>query len=119
MAKLLGSNDVIKQLSKEIRKISRRSEAGLLRAGEFIKNDSQKRTPVDTGNLRADHYVTKGRKGFSPIVEIGVLSANYAVPVHERIELNHPTGEAKFLENAVVENKSKIISIIKESVKIK
>lgn len=40
------------------------------------------------------------------------FSAPYAVFVHERTELNHPRGEAKFLENAVITNRGEVEATI-------
>ncbi len=62
------------------------------------------KAPVDSGRLRASGYTTP------PEIENGVVlngevgfSAEYAVFVHERTELQHTTGEAKFLEKAIHE----------------
>lgn len=61
-----------------------------------------KRIPVDFGRLRASHYaappveVSPGR-----IVGENGVGTDYAIYVHERTELRHTTGEAKFLENAL------------------
>lgn len=41
------------------------------------------------------------------------FTQRYAVHVHEDLEAYHPVGEAKYLENALAENKSKLIAVIK------
>lgn len=65
--------------------------------------ESMRRTPVDTGNLRSSaagnaRITSSGPKGASGVV---YYTANYAVFVHERTELKHNVGEAKFLHNAM------------------
>lgn len=70
-----------------------------------VTRDSQRRTPVDTGALRASHETlpptVSGRDFVVPIV-VGGPAAGYAVQVHENLGAIHPKGgEAKFLENAV------------------
>lgn len=69
--------------------------------GEEIMADSVRRTPVDTGRLRSTAYVAPPRLAGDWTVELG-YGTNYAVAVHERTEASHSTGEAKFLENAVL-----------------
>lgn len=53
------------------------------------------RIPVDTGALRESAYVER----MGDHIEVGV-SQDYGIFVHERTELRHTVGEAKFLENA-------------------
>lgn len=63
-------------------------------AFEVLK-EAKKRTPVDTGFLRDSGTVeVEGDK-----IKV-VFKAKYALPVHERTEVSHAVGEAKFLENA-------------------
>ena len=74
---------------------------GMMALGEEIMADSVRRTPVDTGRLRSTAYVAPPRLAGDWTVELG-YGTNYAVAVHERTEASHSTGEAKFLENAVL-----------------
>jgi hypothetical protein len=61
-----------------------------------------RRIPVDTGRLRATHYVTPPEETGSGHVAVEVgLGTDYAVFVHEDTSAHHPSGEAKFLENAL------------------
>lgn len=70
--------------------------------------ESRKRTPVDTGNLRASTMVTDpvidGDKISCSIV-VGGVAAPYAVHVHENLEAYHPVGMAKFLESVLFESR--------------
>lgn len=74
-------------------------DAGLYAGGNIIMSDSIPRVPVDTGNLRASGYVTLPK---DHTVEIGYggSAKSYAVPVHEKTEVRHEVGEAKYLERA-------------------
>ena len=86
-------------------------------ANDMMK-DAKKRTPVDTGALRASGHVQRPvidrtmvsvTLGFGGDQSIGGttrqgkrIPQNYAVYVHEDLTKRHPVGEAKFLENAML-----------------
>ena len=72
----------------------------LRRLGEEIMTDAKLLTPVDTGALRASGHVQGPTLGPEVAVTLGFggPSAPYAVYVHERLDLRHPVGQAKFLE---------------------
>ena len=74
---------------------------GMYALGERIMADSVRRTPVDTGRLRSTAYVAPPSMVEPGVVEMG-YGTQYAVAVHERTEVAHSTGEAKFLESAVL-----------------
>jgi len=113
--KLTGGNEVLQNLNRAIRQIEGRTRAGLLKAGLFGKAEALKQTPIDTGHLRGSAYVellpTK-----EPVVEIG-YTADYAPFVHE-IQKNYKVGNWQFLRNALVENKEKILEIIKDEAEV-
>jgi hypothetical protein len=88
-----------------------------------IQKASMKRTPVDTrpnvkyphtkaphpGALRASHETTEPELeggALSVRILVGGPAAPYALPVHERLDVDHPIGEAKFLENSLLEASS-------------
>jgi hypothetical protein len=73
-------------------------DASLLKQGNIILTDARLHCPVDTGALRASGTVR--REEGDVLVGFGGPSAPYALYVHERTDLHHPEGEAKFLENA-------------------
>jgi len=71
---------------------------------ELIKTVSMKRTPVDTGVLRASHEVQKPKVEGGDIscsIAVGGPAAPYAIYVHENLMAHHPVGQAKFLESAI------------------
>ena len=69
--------------------------------------ESMKRTPVDTGALRASHEVQPPKwsgRDLSVMIQVGGPAAGYAVIVHEDLEADHKVGQAKFLESTLNES---------------
>jgi len=101
--KFVGVEKVVRNLNKEISKIEGRCLSGLVSAGLMIRGESQKLTPVVTGNLRNSAYVVSSRaveaapkngdssvvgkqqecrRSYIPMVIVG-YAASYAIFVHE------------------------------------
>lgn len=97
----------IEQVSANLAHIASRftsaAAAALNEIAEATMTDAKERTPVDTGRLRASGKVEHAK----PLALVGNIQATltfgteYAVYVHERTQLRHAVGEAKFLERAV------------------
>jgi len=104
------------QVSENCKRIARAlpelARLALYRAGLFVQAESQKRTPVDTGYLRSS---AKTRMESDYAVLIG-YEASYAIFVHERTNLKHKVGEAKFLQNAMDKNKRQIRKILEKTI---
>lgn len=103
---LKGADEISKRAAQWIKRYENATAAALYQEGLAIDAKAVAKTPVDSGRLRATHYVAppvkdKGRM----TVEIG-FGTDYAVYVHERTEVGHPVGEAKFLEKALNERTS-------------
>ena len=86
------------------------SRDALFEAGEFVLAEAQKLCPVDTGALIAsatgdDSHLGKGE------YEIG-FNTPYAAAVHERTEVAHPQGQAKYLETAMKTGLSRVNEIL-------
>jgi hypothetical protein len=95
------TNAIQRKLFELMAKARGAAAAALYQEGLAVDAESVKRTPVDTGRLRATHYVSPPtQRGAHVVVEIG-NGTEYAIHVHERTELHHKTGEAKFLQNAM------------------
>ena len=74
---------------------------------EIEMTEAKRRTPVDTGALRASGHVKPARRHgreISVTLAFGGPAAPYAVYVHEDLDAYHPTGEAKFLERTINES---------------
>ncbi|MCP4475385.1 MAG: hypothetical protein GY821_12635 [Gammaproteobacteria bacterium] len=106
--------------------------------GRSIKSKSE---PLDQGemskrkNTGPDHATVisqrdvANQKNRSPFAEIG-YTANYAAAVHERLKSRHAKpekkggrmvqiGQAKFLEQAFLQNEKRVLQIIRRRAKIK
>jgi hypothetical protein len=107
--KLRGTKEVLAELRRIEQQLPGVLAATLYQEGLAIDALSTSRMPVDTGRMRATHYVTQPlRDGESRVVEVG-CATDYAVYVHERTDAQHPTGQAKFLQSAFEERASGFI----------
>lgn len=113
--KFIGDKELERNLKRLLNKIGP-SKYGpiLMKSIVAIENNSARRTPIDTGNLRASGLGNaKGVNGVLYSNSSGASAftsntAEYAIYVHERTDLRHTVGEAKFLENAVKEEAPKL-----------
>lgn len=96
-------------IRKAVRELGDKGPARLAKAlyteAQEIMTKSRRLVPVDTGALRASGQVRTGHSGREPYVEVvyGGPAAPYAIYVHERMDLAHPVGQAKFLEQPTLE----------------
>jgi hypothetical protein len=70
--------------------------------------ESMRRTPVDTGALRASHETERPKyegREISVTIKVGGPAAPYALIVHEDLDAYHPVGRSKFLESTIRESK--------------
>jgi len=117
---LKGSDQLAKVLANLGPNLLREGGRALYAEALEIQKTSMRRTPVDTrpnadypnqraphpGQLRASHITNKPelvRGEVTVKIEVGGPAAPYALPVHERLDVHHPVGEAKFLEKSVYE----------------
>jgi hypothetical protein len=127
-----GMDKVLQNLNKEISGIENRSMGGLLAAGlAHVQAPSQKRVPVEYGNLRGSAFTRKAQDG-DLAVEVG-FSAASALFVHENMEQKlkgeprpsglgtywGPDGQPKFLESTVNENSDKIVDTVAAHARVK
>ena len=99
------------EFNRQLRALSERNavEAGLMtwQVGQAILGAAQKRTPVDTTALQ--NSALSDPKDAGPLnYQIG-FNTEYAAAVHERLELTHSQGQAKFLEAAIREEGPEIL----------
>lgn len=114
---IVGIDKVLSNLNRSVVGIKNRSRQGLLIAGLLIEGASKELTPWETGHLAGGTYTEPIGTSDAPGIEIGYI-ADYAVFVHERTELHHPVGQAKFLETALKQNAKRILEIIGKTVKV-
>lgn len=110
---LHGMENVLQNLRTEFAAAGEATERGLYAGGLIIEQDSLRRTPRDTGNLRNSIYTNAlpGRK-----VEVG-YTAEYAAAVHENLEAHHNVGEAKFLEHAAQDKEREALEAVVDAIK--
>lgn len=86
--------------------------------GEHVIGDAQQLTPRDTGALQGSGTGGEPAKveGSTISKEIG-FNTEYAAAVHERLDVNHPQGQAKFLETAMRNNATKFEAFVGAEVK--
>lgn len=127
-SEITGFDEVLRNLDREVDGIKGRSIEGLLEAGLQIEAAAKRRTPVDTGNLRASAYTIK--QGDTAVV-VGYTAA-YAPFVHEATGklagqrrrggsgkgLYWETGEPKFLQKAVEDNLFGILDIVRHHARV-
>jgi hypothetical protein len=84
-------------------------------AGEQIIGDAQAICPVDKGTLQASGTVDDSNLESGNELVIG-FDTDYAAVVHERLDVHHPQGQAKYLETAVKNDLPRIGRTIAEEV---
>ena len=100
-------------------------ERGCKKAAEWVKKESQKIVPVDTGALRdSAEVINSGGTGFKSEYGVsygrGLEPFDYSLIQHEVLTYAHtPPGQAKYLEEVIMTRKSEIVAIIiKEMAKV-
>jgi hypothetical protein len=104
---LRGYTAMIRKLNNAIKRMPRVIEAALYAEAQIERTESMKRTPVDTGTLRSTHVVRPPvtQNGNTTVtIAVGGPSAPYAIYVHENLEAQHKSGQAKFLESTLKES---------------
>lgn len=129
--KFEGLDVALKNLNAEISGIKGRTTGGLMAGGFVILGTSNRRVPVEYGNLRASGYVRRAHD-IPDAVEIG-YTASYALSVHENMEQKlkgrprpsglgvywGPHGQPKFLESAARDESDRVVEIVAEHASVK
>ena len=116
----------VKEVEQEIRKYAlkfpEKIKPILYEEAQEIMSESKKQCPVDTGALRASGYVNEPeetKEGIYVQMGYGGPSAPYAIYVHERLDLHHRVGKAKFLEDPVKDRAPQLPRRIASKLKVK
>lgn len=88
--------------------------SGLEEAALRIVEEAQKLVPVDTGALRASARAGRVARN---IVEasFGHGQLHYAIDVHERVDIPHRTGQARYLWEAIKGLSGRLPAIIMDA----
>lgn len=119
-----GVENCLDNLNVEINRIRGRTVAGLLAGGLKIQRESQRRVPVEYGDLKRSAYTRKMPEN-DQAVEVG-YSAAYAIYVHENLEMKlrgeprpsglgeywGPNGQSKFLETAAIDLSDEVVRLV-------
>jgi len=99
----------------------RRVEAAAVRAvdefGEHVIGDSQQLAPVDTGALQASATTLPAELDGTIVRKTLGHNTEYAAAVHERIDVHHELGQAKFLETAIRTNADKFRAFVADRIR--
>lgn len=97
-------------------RISERVTERLEESAAMILGNAQENCPVKTGHLQASANQQPAIVAYNGIrVDIG-FNAEYAAAVHERLDLFHPQGQAKFLEHAVKDGTPKVQQNVQDGI---
>lgn len=108
----------LKNLEAKINQLPQRTMKGIEKAMGIIYQSSQPLVPVDTGRLKRSGKITQIKDGYQ--LKYKALNPksgyDYAPIQHENLKFKHRVGQAKYLEQAVVKNMSKIKEVISKEV---
>ncbi len=101
------------EMRKRLERLKKKFPDEVLRAlyieTEIEVTEVKRRTPVDTGELRASIHqkgpVREWRK-ISTLIVAGGPAAPYAYRVHEDLEAFHTVGQAKYIESVILESRA-------------
>lgn len=91
-------------------------ETAMRKGAMYVKREAQRLTPVDTGRLKKSARIGQRNSGFETIVHVS-FNTHYAVYVHERVDILHRNGQAKFLEDVLRHQKLEIAGVILQSLR--
>jgi len=105
--RFVGADATMRDLKKLIDQLPDRFGNALYAEAQIEATECKKRTPVDTGALRASIHVEgpfrKGRRIWATVVA-GGPTVQYAFIVHEDLDAFHSNGEAKYIERPLAES---------------
>jgi hypothetical protein len=112
--KLEGLTETLAAMAAYGAKTVEALDAALYKEGEREMTLSKHLVPVDTGSLRSTGHVDEPvRDGDTVYVGLGYggvagngTEVGYAAAVHERLDLHHKVGQAKYLEQPMKEEYS-------------
>lgn len=110
---ITGINELKRALGRAGALADKALESAMFLEQEAVIATAKERTPVDTGVLRGSGTVLPPKVKGSRIevtAGFGGAAQDYAVVVHERMGVNHPVGQSKFLESAFLDRAPRIPS---------
>lgn len=113
--KITGQDSTVRKIRRLLPKIQHEIADALYEEAEMILGESSHEVPRATGALAASTYIESpnisgdgvsigfgyGGPGTKINPRTGKATSSYAMIVHERTDLYHPVGKAKYLEDPV------------------
>lgn len=110
------------EMAQVLKQLSERAAPAMAKAltneAERIMGEAKDLCPVDTGTLKASGHVQEPEligERVSVTMGFGGAASDYAIIVHEDLSAYHPVGQAKFLEQPLMEAAGSMESRIVES----
>ena len=114
--KIAGLEKALKKMRKSGKHTEASFRKGLVEAGMMLQAESQRVVPVLTSNLKNSAFTRPEDKWTGFQVRVGYSAVDYAVYVHERVELHHAPGkQAKFLEEPARRLAGDMVTIVREN----
>lgn len=99
-----GVTEMVSLLKRIADKFPDRVAAALYQEAQIEMTEAKRRTPVDTGLLRASGNVLEPEREGRRVSVTLVFGTDYAVYVHENLEAFHKVGQARFLASVLEES---------------
>ena len=104
---LADTKNLRRKIAQLQREMPKEVERAVRMEAEVEATESKRRTPVDTGALRASIHVegpVMEGKAIGAAIVAGGVAAPYALAVHEDMDAYHAVGQAKFIESTLKES---------------
>jgi hypothetical protein len=109
---LLGVPEMAQNISVRMKRMRGESTDNLERFAEYILEQAKNLCPIKSGALRNSgqvqrdanpNWYAEGHYHQRAVhITFGDDTVDYAIPVHERLDVRHPVGQAKFLETPLL-----------------
>ena len=117
--RVVGMKALDNRLQAIERSTPREFGEALIEEALMIFADSQELVPVDTGRLRASGVVADEKTFSGQTKAMIAYGTDYGLIVHEKQEVHHVVGEAKFLEKPFLEAQEGMVGRIEQRVAMK
>ena len=93
---------------------------GIQEGAELVFGMSQRAVPEASGALKSSGKINRSEDGLKADISYGEgLPDNRAIIVHEKLDLRHPVGTAKYLENPTTEAAPKVNEAVADGIRRK
>ena len=113
---------VMRNWNALLREIAAANEPAMREVAQRAFDRSQELVPVQTGKLKQSGFVASERTGSGAKAVVGYAKdgqPDYAIDVHEDLQVAHPTGRSKYLQTAVNETLNSVLEDYARSIKAK